>query len=229
MWRAAGRRLLVGLAMIPRGEVGLIFATIGLQQGVFGENVYASVLMVVLATTLLTPPLLRWRLQRIESRSAALGRADRSDAAGRVAQGPGQAVRCPGRARRRTTRRGDAGRRARRPPRRWSITFPVPDSSTGWPGRTRRRCGGPTRRASRVRAAARSCRARSWRFLSVSRVLERSLPDLAEAIREREADAYGFDPLSGLDWATLSELRDGARSGGEHRASRTPPGCCWRP
>lgn len=55
-------RLLIGLGMVPRGEVGLIFATIGVTVGVFDEELYAVVLLVVLATTLVAPPLLRWRL-----------------------------------------------------------------------------------------------------------------------------------------------------------------------
>ncbi|MGI9022750.1 MAG: cation:proton antiporter [Acidimicrobiales bacterium] len=62
-----GDRLLVGIGMIPRGEVGLIFAAIGLRQNVFGDDEYAALLLVVLATTLLTPPALRWRLGRIRA------------------------------------------------------------------------------------------------------------------------------------------------------------------
>ena len=63
-----GDKLLIGLGMIPRGEVGLIFATIGLQNHILGQNLYASLLLVVLASTLITPPLLRWRLLRLEGR-----------------------------------------------------------------------------------------------------------------------------------------------------------------
>jgi Kef-type K+ transport system membrane component KefB len=60
-------RLAVGLGMIPRGEVGLIFAGIGLQLRVSGKPLlgpgeFAAVVAMVLFTTLLTPPLLRWRL-----------------------------------------------------------------------------------------------------------------------------------------------------------------------
>ena len=62
LWGSPGDKLLVGIGMIPRGEVGLVFATIGLSTGVFGQDVYAALLLVVLATTLLTPPLLRRRL-----------------------------------------------------------------------------------------------------------------------------------------------------------------------
>ncbi len=55
-------RLLVGLGMIPRGEVGLIFASIGLTNGVLDGDQYGALLIVVLFTTVATPPLLRWRL-----------------------------------------------------------------------------------------------------------------------------------------------------------------------
>jgi Kef-type K+ transport system membrane component KefB len=55
----------VGLGMIPRGEVGLIFAGIGARvfiegQPILTQNVYSAVVMMVLITTLLTPLGLRW-------------------------------------------------------------------------------------------------------------------------------------------------------------------------
>jgi Kef-type K+ transport system membrane component KefB len=60
-------RLAVGLGMIPRGEVGLIFAGMGLTlridgQPLLGSGEFAAVVAMVLLTTVLTPPLLRWRL-----------------------------------------------------------------------------------------------------------------------------------------------------------------------
>ncbi len=60
--------------MIPRGEVGLIFATIGLREGILGENLYAALLLVVLVTTLLTPPLAA--LAAAASSAPAAGRPD---------------------------------------------------------------------------------------------------------------------------------------------------------
>jgi Kef-type K+ transport system membrane component KefB len=57
----------IGFGMLPRGEVGLIFATIGLKVGALSEEMYGSILFVVLLTTLLAPPLLRWRLGRNQS------------------------------------------------------------------------------------------------------------------------------------------------------------------
>ncbi len=52
-------KLAVGTAMIPRGEVGLIFANIGLTSGVFGSELYACLIVVVALTTLLAPLALR--------------------------------------------------------------------------------------------------------------------------------------------------------------------------
>jgi len=61
---SSGDRVVVGMGMIPRGEVGLIFATVGLRQHIVGRTDYSALLLVVLATTLLAPPLLRHRLTR---------------------------------------------------------------------------------------------------------------------------------------------------------------------
>jgi Na+:H+ antiporter len=52
--------LIVGVGMIPRGEVGLITASIGLAAGLVSQNVYVQVVVLVLITTLVTPPLLRY-------------------------------------------------------------------------------------------------------------------------------------------------------------------------
>ena len=57
-------KLVIGIGMIPRGEVGLIFASIGVSVGVFKDDLYAVVLLMVLVTTVVTPPLLLWRIQR---------------------------------------------------------------------------------------------------------------------------------------------------------------------
>ena len=46
--------------MIPRGEVGLITASLGLASGLVSHDLYAQVVVLVLITTLLTPPLLRF-------------------------------------------------------------------------------------------------------------------------------------------------------------------------
>ncbi len=55
-----GKKSLVGIAMIPRGEVGLIFARMGLATGALTSQLYSAIAMMVLITTFITPPLLAW-------------------------------------------------------------------------------------------------------------------------------------------------------------------------
>ena len=62
-------RLSIGLGMIPRGEVGLIFANIGLQLTILGQPIisqsqFSAVVAMVIITTLITPPALKWSLNR---------------------------------------------------------------------------------------------------------------------------------------------------------------------
>jgi Kef-type K+ transport system membrane component KefB len=66
--RSMGGRqaLLVGVGMVPRGEVGLIVASLGLAAGVIGKQVYAEVLLMVLLTTVLAPLVLRMLAPRPE-------------------------------------------------------------------------------------------------------------------------------------------------------------------
>jgi Kef-type K+ transport system membrane component KefB len=53
------RRLVIGVGMVPRGEVGLIFAQLGLSTGLLTAGLYSSVAMMVIVTTLIAPPALR--------------------------------------------------------------------------------------------------------------------------------------------------------------------------
>jgi len=62
-------RLAVGIGMIPRGEVGLIFANVGaglMLDGVpvIGPATFSAVVVMVIVTTLVTPPALKWSLER---------------------------------------------------------------------------------------------------------------------------------------------------------------------
>jgi Kef-type K+ transport system membrane component KefB len=66
--------LTIGLGMMPRGEVGLIFAGIGAQLILGGRPVvdtgtYAAAVFMVVATTMATPPLLLWSTRRSAARS----------------------------------------------------------------------------------------------------------------------------------------------------------------
>ena len=57
-WWFKGNRTLIGVAMIPRGEVGLIFAQMGLASGAIGADLFGALMLMVLVTTFVTPPLL---------------------------------------------------------------------------------------------------------------------------------------------------------------------------
>jgi Kef-type K+ transport system membrane component KefB len=53
------RRWPIGVGMVPRGEVGLIFAGAGLAAGVIGDDLYAALIVVVMLTTFVAPPWLK--------------------------------------------------------------------------------------------------------------------------------------------------------------------------
>ena len=68
-------RLSIGLGMVPRGEVGLIFANIGLTLTIAGERivdegVFSAVVVMVIVTTVITPPALKWSFGRAASKAA---------------------------------------------------------------------------------------------------------------------------------------------------------------
>jgi Kef-type K+ transport system membrane component KefB len=76
-------RFAIGLGMIPRGEVGLIFAGIGatlmlpnasgVSEAVIRPATFGAVVIMVIATTLVTPPLLKWSLARKTGQRKAEG------------------------------------------------------------------------------------------------------------------------------------------------------------
>ena len=61
-------RWMIGMAMIPRGEVGLIFAELGRVSGIFSNEIYAGMVMVIALTTLLPPFIMKWLYGRYSDR-----------------------------------------------------------------------------------------------------------------------------------------------------------------
>ncbi|MFK5914876.1 MAG: cation:proton antiporter, partial [Woeseiaceae bacterium] len=53
-------RIIIGLAMVPRGEVGLIFAELGRVSGIFNNEIYAGMIIVIALTTILPPLIMKW-------------------------------------------------------------------------------------------------------------------------------------------------------------------------
>jgi Kef-type K+ transport system membrane component KefB len=62
-WAVFGKpginRLAIGVGMIPRGEVGLVFAGIGAASGALDKPLQAAIIIMVILTTFLAPPFLR--------------------------------------------------------------------------------------------------------------------------------------------------------------------------
>ncbi len=56
------RKAVIGVGMIPRGEVGLIFAPMGLASGILDKGMFAAITLMVMSATFVSPPLLRWLL-----------------------------------------------------------------------------------------------------------------------------------------------------------------------
>ena len=67
-----GDKALIGVAMVPRGEVGLIFASMGLTTGALTSQLYSAIAMMVLATTFMTPPILARMIKSRESKALAV-------------------------------------------------------------------------------------------------------------------------------------------------------------
>jgi Kef-type K+ transport system membrane component KefB len=65
---APADRWIVGWGMAPRGEVGLIFAVVGKELGVVDARMFSVILVMVILTTLITPPVLAHLLRRAEKR-----------------------------------------------------------------------------------------------------------------------------------------------------------------
>jgi Kef-type K+ transport system membrane component KefB len=218
-----GDKRLIGLGMLPRGEVGLIFATIGLREAILDRDQYAALLLVVLATTLLAPPLLRWRLQQL--------RADRTrrrhptaapphgrwlvtrdgvlDLAGSPPEGLALSLALEAA---HAISRGDLR------PGRALLDYlgDLDDAPLRWDGDASRRLFEVLRRGD----------ARTWRFLETTGVLERALPELAEAVRRRRADPFVVDPSHVLRFSLVDAIRDlvatDARAAAEYAALEHP-------
>jgi Kef-type K+ transport system membrane component KefB len=73
-WWFRGDKLFVGIGMVPRGEVGLIFAQMGLAAAAVGAGEYGALMLMVLVTTFVTPPALAWRAARAGRREPGADR-----------------------------------------------------------------------------------------------------------------------------------------------------------
>lgn len=197
-------RLLVGLGMIPRGEVGLIFASIGLTNGVLNDDQYGGLILVVLVTTVITPPLLRWRLGRTAAISGGAAEHPVTDepeqgwlrtVAGEIRLDgvPAPQLTVP------LALRTAALCREARPS----------DGLLEWFASNRNHplSWDADDTAALIRLL-RTGEPRAFRFLDVSGVLERALPEVAAAMEQRRADLGDLDPTGALRFQVVERLDD---------------------
>jgi Kef-type K+ transport system membrane component KefB len=200
-----GDKRLIGLGMIPRGEVGLIFATIGLREAILDQDQYAALLLVVLATTLLAPPLLRWRLQQLRAGRASRRHPSAAPPQGRwLVTGDGVidlAGRPPeGLALSLALEAAHAIRRGDLRPGQALLDYlgDLGDAPMRWDRDASRR----------LFEILLTGDARTWRFLETTGVLERALPELAEALQRRRADPFVVDPSHVLRFSLVDSIRE---------------------
>jgi Kef-type K+ transport system membrane component KefB len=61
---------IIGIGMVPRGEVGLIFASIGKSIGVLDGTLFSGIIIIVILTTFITPPALKWAFEKYDIKTA---------------------------------------------------------------------------------------------------------------------------------------------------------------
>ncbi len=197
-----GDKALIGLGMLPRGEVGLIFATIGLTNGIIDDELYAALLLVVLVTTLMTPPLLKYRYGRLRTEVTPAGPpADTPPPAGgwlRVADGEIGLVASPP-----VAAGGMVGLEAailagRHRPDQGLLDWlaDLSDDAWSWDADSREAILEVIERGN----------ARSWRFLRTIGLLGRMLPELEEALVNRD-DQVGLDDTTSYRLVSIERLR----------------------
>lgn len=195
-------KLLIGMGMVPRGEVGLIFATIGVSVGVFHEDLYAVVLLVVLLTTVVTPPLLRWRIQSVADPETTDEATVTEEPAGGWLSVTDDLVRLNG-----------------APPS--AMTLPLAlraaelvadaqpsDGLLDWMHSHRNVALEWSDESTQgLLDVLIKGNPRSWRFLDVTNTIDRALPEIASAIRARRGDATELDPTHLVQMPTVEALR----------------------
>jgi Kef-type K+ transport system membrane component KefB len=64
-------RMMIGMSMVPRGEVGLIFAELGRFSGIFNNEVHAGMVIVIVLTTIIPPFTMKWFYRRYSDKLLA--------------------------------------------------------------------------------------------------------------------------------------------------------------
>ncbi|HSB85265.1 MAG TPA: cation:proton antiporter [Ilumatobacteraceae bacterium] len=203
-WGSAGTRadrLLIGIGMIPRGEVGLIFASIGLSSGVLGGDLYGALLLVMLLSTVITPPLLRMRIGATGERARrdappptpepATGWLSVTDGIIHLNGIPAVNLTVP---------------LALQAAARSAHARPGPELLEWFTDHDHEPLAWTKDDTAALIRLLRSHEPRGWRLLELTGVLERAVPEVAAAMRRRRADVSDLDPVGALRFHTAERL-----------------------
>ena len=194
--------LLVGLGMMPRGEVGLIFATIGLSAGVFNDDLHAALVLVVLLTTVISPAALRWRIDSRGPSSVDLDVDSETEPASGWLEVRGGKIELA------ANPPTSASARVLLSAAQLAVVNQPSETLLDWIAERRTRDLAWDRDATtELLNLLRTSSPRSWRFLEVSSLFDRAIPELASAIHRRAGDVTELDPTHALRFPTVEELR----------------------
>ena len=171
-------KLTIGIGMIPRGEVGFIVAATGVTLGVFSDDLFAVVILMVLATTLITPPLLKIRARSLPSLTPPSIPASPEALSRMLSTAVGAS----------TTQPDDSVLQwlhdERETPLAWD-----------------------TRSTELFLDLLMRGNVRSWRLLEASDVIDRAIPPLAAALQYRRTDITDLDPNASMSFPTVAAIR----------------------
>lgn len=200
-------RLTVGIGMIPRGEVGLIFASIGLSRGVLNEDLYGAVLLMVLVTTVITPPLLTMRMKKTGLGDSSAS-SDEQDAFSSAVEPRGGwlqihegSISLNG-----TPAPQQIVTLALRAAELATSAKPSDDLIRWFGNNTQVTLTWTAADSEQLLDLLRDGTPKSWRFLETTGVLERCLPEVAATIGRRRLDPDAFDPFHPLRLPTVDRL-----------------------
>ena len=205
-WAAVGTRtdrLLIGIGMIPRGELGLIFASIGFSSGVLDTRLYGALLAAILISTAVAPPLLRLRL----GVTGARARGDLPEPTEEPEEGwlviEHGVIRLHG-----TPPLSETVPLVFQAAARTSHARPSPDLLEWFAAHRDEMLRWTNDDTASLIRLIRAHEPSGWRLLEVTGVLERTLPEIAEAMTRRRSDTNDLDPLGGLRFHVAERLDD---------------------
>jgi len=219
----SGKRNLIGVGMVPRGEVGLIFASVGVSLGAIPNDLRAVIVLVVLLTTVVAPPLLTYLSQGVSSTGVHKGdvlvtfddsQADTQEPAGGWVRRVDDSVTLHG-----------------NPPSHrvlhvaletalQAIDATTSDELTDWISAHAAAAVGHTDADTTqlfLDALTRG-NARTWRLLDATGVLRVAVPELAAAFDARRSNASQLDPGRAFGLPTVEAAR--------RRVGKVTPGDC---